>query len=123
MSAESVPRRPYTVSSSSAGRAIEVVIMPDVTPVVFVVDDDVVVLGKRGDFVAPPHRSRACHVPELDILGQPLHGVPCGVPAVLPRVPPLCCDDGLSTNMQRPASVASTPSVPCFWNGCRGRSK
>ena len=41
MFTENVARRPYTVSSSSAGRAIEVVTMPDVTPVVFVVDDDV----------------------------------------------------------------------------------
>ena len=34
-------RRSYTVSSSTAGRAIEVVTMPDVTSIVFVVDDDV----------------------------------------------------------------------------------
>ena len=36
-----VARRSYTVSSSTAGRAIEVGTMPDVTPIVFVVDDDV----------------------------------------------------------------------------------
>ena len=41
MFTENVARAPYTVSSSSAGRAIEVVTMPDVTSVVFVVDDDV----------------------------------------------------------------------------------
>ena len=42
--AENVARRPYTassVSSPSAGRAIEVVTMPDFTSIVFVVDDDV----------------------------------------------------------------------------------
>ena len=33
-----------------------------------------------GDFVAPPHRFRTRHVPELDVLGQPLHGVPIQVP-------------------------------------------
>ena len=38
---ESVARRPYTVSSSSAGPVIRVVTMPDVTSIVFVVDDDV----------------------------------------------------------------------------------
>ena len=41
MFTENVARRSYTVSSSSARRAIEVVTMPDVTSVVFVVDDDV----------------------------------------------------------------------------------
>jgi FixJ family two-component response regulator len=41
MFTENVVRGPYTVSSSSAVRAIEVVTMPDVTSVVFVVDDDV----------------------------------------------------------------------------------
>jgi FixJ family two-component response regulator len=41
MSTENVARRSYTVSSSSAGHAIEVVTMPDVRSVVFVVDDDV----------------------------------------------------------------------------------
>jgi FixJ family two-component response regulator len=34
-------RRPYTVSSSSAGPVIKVVTMPDVPSIVFVVDDDV----------------------------------------------------------------------------------
>jgi hypothetical protein len=41
MLAEHVARGPYTVPSSSAGRTIEVVTMPGVTSVVFVVDDDV----------------------------------------------------------------------------------
>jgi FixJ family two-component response regulator len=36
-----VANGPYTVTSSSAARAIEVMIMPDATSVVFVVDDDV----------------------------------------------------------------------------------
>jgi FixJ family two-component response regulator len=38
---ENGARAPYTVVPSSAGCAIEVVTMPDVTPVVLVVDDDV----------------------------------------------------------------------------------
>ena len=33
--------RPYTVTSAIASRSIEVLTMPDVTPIVFVVDDDV----------------------------------------------------------------------------------
>jgi FixJ family two-component response regulator len=41
MFAENVARRPYTVTSSPAGRAIEVVMMPGVTSVVYVVDDDI----------------------------------------------------------------------------------
>jgi FixJ family two-component response regulator len=41
MFTENVVRGPYTVSSSSAVRAVEVVTMPDVTSVVFVVDDDI----------------------------------------------------------------------------------
>lgn len=41
MFTENLARRPYTVTSSAAGRAIEVVTMPDVRAVVFVVDDDI----------------------------------------------------------------------------------
>jgi len=41
MFTENVARGPYTVRLSSAGRAIEVVGVPDVTSIVFVVDDDV----------------------------------------------------------------------------------
>jgi FixJ family two-component response regulator len=39
--AENLAHRPYTVTSSTADRAIEVVTMSDVSAVVFVVDDDV----------------------------------------------------------------------------------
>ncbi len=41
MPTEYLARRPYTVGSSSAGCALEVVAMPDATSIVFVVDDDV----------------------------------------------------------------------------------
>ena len=41
MYTEVIARVPYTWSSPSAGRAIEVVPMPDATSIVFVVDDDV----------------------------------------------------------------------------------
>ena len=41
MSTRNVTRAPYTVTSAIASRSIEVLTMPDVTSVVFVVDDDV----------------------------------------------------------------------------------
>ena len=41
MSARNVMRAPYTVTSAIAYRSIEVLTMPDVTPIVYVVDDDV----------------------------------------------------------------------------------
>ena len=41
MFTRNVARGPYTVSSAIAARSIEVVTMPDVTSIVFVVDDDV----------------------------------------------------------------------------------
>ncbi len=41
MCAGNATRAPYTVTSAIASRSIEVLTMPDVTPLVFVVDDDV----------------------------------------------------------------------------------
>ncbi len=41
MSARTATRAPYTVTSAIASRSIEVLTMPDVTPIVYVVDDDV----------------------------------------------------------------------------------
>ncbi len=41
MSAGSATRAPYTVPSPITFRSIEVITMPDVTPIVYVVDDDV----------------------------------------------------------------------------------
>ena len=41
MSTGNITRAPYTVTSAIASRSIEVFTMPDVTSVVFVVDDDV----------------------------------------------------------------------------------
>jgi FixJ family two-component response regulator len=41
MSTRNVTRAQYTVTSAITSRSIEVLTMPDVTPVVFVVDDDV----------------------------------------------------------------------------------
>lgn len=41
MSTESIIRTPYTVTSAIDSRSLEVFSMPDLTPIVFVVDDDV----------------------------------------------------------------------------------
>ena len=41
MSAGNATRAPYTVTSAIVSRSIEVLTMPDVTPIVYVVDDDV----------------------------------------------------------------------------------
>jgi FixJ family two-component response regulator len=41
VSAENAPRASYTVTAAIAPRSIEVLTMPDVTPTVYVVDDDV----------------------------------------------------------------------------------
>src|SRR5687767_7300778 len=41
MSTGHVTRAPYTVTSAIASRSIEVLTMPDVTSIVFVVDDDI----------------------------------------------------------------------------------
>jgi FixJ family two-component response regulator len=41
MSADTIAGRPYTGSSSYAGRASRLMIMPNVTSIVFVVDDDI----------------------------------------------------------------------------------
>ena len=68
--------RPYTVTSAIASRSIEVLTMPDATPIVFVVDDDVSVreslellikhagwqpemFASAQDFLVPPARHRS----------------------------------------------------------------
>ena len=68
MAAENVARAPYTLSSSSAERPLEVVTMMDVASVVFVVDDDVSVRESLELLIRPqggspkplPHRRTSC---------------------------------------------------------------
>ena len=77
MYAEMIARAPYTVPSSSAARALEVLTMSDVTSVVFVVDDDVSVreslelliraAGWQPKTFASPH----------EFLSRPRADVPC----------------------------------------------
>ena len=91
MFTENVSRRPYTVTSSSAGRAIEVVTMPDVRSVVFVVDDDISVreslelligtagwqpetFGSAQEFLARPRATVPCCL-VLDVTLPGLNGL------------------------------------------------
>ena len=74
---ENLARPPYTVFSPSASRAIEVVTMPDVTSVVFVVDDDVSVRESlEGLIKAAGWRPETFASPQ-DFLSRPRADVPC----------------------------------------------
>jgi FixJ family two-component response regulator len=74
---ENLTRPPYTVFSPSASRAIEVVTMPDVTSVVFVVDDDVSVRESlEGLIKAAGWRPETFASPQ-DFLSRPRADVPC----------------------------------------------
>ena len=74
---ENLARPPYTVFSPSASRAIEVVTMPDVTSVVFVVDDDVSVRESlEGLIKAAGWRPETFASPQ-EFLSRPRADVPC----------------------------------------------
>ena len=74
---ENLTRPPYTVFSPSASRAIEVVTMPDITSVVFVVDDDVSVRESlEGLIKAAGWRPETFASPQ-DFLSRPRADVPC----------------------------------------------
>ena len=70
-------RAPYTVSSSSAGRAIEVLTMPDVTSVVFVVDDDVSVRESLELFIRAAGWQPETFASPQEFLSRPRLAVPC----------------------------------------------
>ena len=74
---EHVARRSYTVSSSSAGRAIEVVTMPDVTSIVFVVDDDVSVRESLELLISTIGWQPETFASAQDFLSRPRATVPC----------------------------------------------
>ena len=75
--AENVSRRPYTVTSSSAGRAIEVVTMPDVRSVVFVVDDDISVRESLELLIATTGWQPETFASAQEFLSRPRATVPC----------------------------------------------
>ena len=77
MFTENAGRAPYTVSSSSAGRAIEVLTMPDVTSVVFVVDDDVSVRESLEGLIRAAGWQPETFASPQEFLSRPRLAVPC----------------------------------------------
>jgi FixJ family two-component response regulator len=77
MFAENVAHRPYTVTSRSAGGAIEVVTMPDVTSVVFVVDDDVSVRESLESLIRTAGWQPETFASAREFLSHPRATVPC----------------------------------------------
>jgi FixJ family two-component response regulator len=77
MFAESVARGPYTVRLSSSGRAIEVVGVPDVTSVVFVVDDDVSVRESLELLIGTAGWQPETFASAQEFLSRPRATVPC----------------------------------------------
>jgi FixJ family two-component response regulator len=77
MSTDNAVLGPYTLSSSSLGRAIEVVTMPDVRPVVFVVDDDVSVRESLELLIKSAGWQPKTFASAQDFLSRPQSTVPC----------------------------------------------
>ena len=77
MSTENVARRAYTVSSPIAARLIEVVTMPDVTSIVFVVDDDVSVRESLELLIRTAGWRPETFASAQDFLSRPRPTVPC----------------------------------------------
>jgi len=77
MSSENLGRAPYTVPSSSAGRAIEVNTMPDITSVVFVVDDDVSVRESLELLIKAAGWQPQTFASPQEFLSRPRADVPC----------------------------------------------
>src|SRR5262245_20100264 len=77
MSSENLARASYTVPASSAGRAIEVNTMPDVTSVVFVVDDDVSVRESLEPLIRAAGWRPETFASPQDFLSRPRADVPC----------------------------------------------
>jgi FixJ family two-component response regulator len=74
---ENVTRRPYTVNPSAAGYGNEVVIMAEVTPVVFVVDDDISVRESLELLIASAGWRAQTFASAQDFLSRPRVGLPC----------------------------------------------
>jgi len=77
MFTENAARRSYTVISSCAGRAVEVVPMPDVTSVVFVVDDDVSVRESLELLIRTAGWQPETFASAQEFLSRPRATVPC----------------------------------------------
>ena len=77
MFTERVARGPYTVRLSSAGRAIEVVTMLDVTSIVFIVDDDVSVRESLELLIGTAGWQPEAFATAQEFLSRPRATVPC----------------------------------------------
>jgi FixJ family two-component response regulator len=74
---ENVARGPYTVRLSSASRSIEVRTMPDVSPIVFVVDDDISVRESLELLIRSAGWQAETFASGQDFLSRPRAIVPC----------------------------------------------
>jgi FixJ family two-component response regulator len=74
---ENVTRRPYTLNLPTAGRGIEVVIMAEMTPVVFVVDDDISVRESLELLITSAGWQPETFASAQDFLSRPRVGIPC----------------------------------------------
>jgi FixJ family two-component response regulator len=72
-----VTRVPYTVASAIASRSIEVLTMPDVPPIVFVVDDDVSVRESLELLIKTAGWQPQTFVSAREFLSRPHPAVPC----------------------------------------------
>ena len=77
MSTGNIGRQPYTVSSALVDRSIEVVTMPDVTSIVFVVDDDVSVRESFELLIRTAGWQPETFASGQDFLSRPRPTVPC----------------------------------------------
>jgi FixJ family two-component response regulator len=77
MFTENVAGRPYTVTSSAASRPREVVTMPDIRGVVFVVDDDVSVRESLELLLSTAGWQPETFASAPDFLSRPRATVPC----------------------------------------------
>ncbi len=74
---DSVGRRPYTVSSAIATRSVEVLRMPDVTSIVFIVDDDISVRESLELLITSAGWQPETFVSAQEFLSRPHPAVPC----------------------------------------------
>jgi FixJ family two-component response regulator len=77
LSTDNPARAPYTVPRTSASRAFEMTAMPDVTPVVFVVDDDVSVRESLELLLKAAGWKPETFASPQEFLSRPRADVPC----------------------------------------------
>src|SRR4030095_10820367 len=77
MSTENVANAPYTVTSPIASRSTEVLTMPDVTSIVFVVDDDISVRESLELLIKSAGWRPETFASGPDFLSRPRATVPC----------------------------------------------